>query len=126
MSTSPVALITGCSSGIGKATAARLASAGWTVYATARRPETLADLTNCQHLQLDVTDEASMAAAVDAVLAASGRIDALINNAGYSLSGAVETCSIDVPSTETQAFVMVRGFEAGTYDLTVVHVPPAP
>jgi serine protease len=42
------------------------------------------------------------------------------------LSGAVEKCSIDVPATETQAFVMVRGFAAGTFDLTVVHVPPAP
>ncbi len=62
-------LITGCSSGIGHATAERLVAAGWTVYATARKPETLADLEarGCRTLALDVTDEASMQAAVAAV-----------------------------------------------------------
>ena len=95
MATSRTALITGCSSGIGKATAARLARHGWTVYATARRPETLAELTDCKHLALDVTDEASMSAAVEQVLAEAGQIDALINNAGYSLSGAVETLDVE-------------------------------
>jgi NAD(P)-dependent dehydrogenase (short-subunit alcohol dehydrogenase family) len=103
-------LITGCSSGIGKATAKRLAHSGWTVYATARRPETLTDLPECRHLALDVTDEGSMSAAVDAVLSDSGRIDALVNNAGYSLSGAVE--SLDVADIrrefETNVFGLVR------------------
>src|SRR5919108_2201233 len=67
-------LITGCSSGIGAATAAHLAAGGWTVYATARRPETLADLEakGCRTLALDVTDEASMRAAVDQVVAEQG------------------------------------------------------
>lgn len=74
-------LITGCSSGIGLATASRLSASGpWTVYATARRVETLADLP-CEKLTLDVTDEASMQAAVAAV---GGGVDVLINNAGYS------------------------------------------
>jgi NAD(P)-dependent dehydrogenase (short-subunit alcohol dehydrogenase family) len=86
-------LITGCSSGIGHATAAHLADKGWTVYATARRPETLADLEakGCKTLALDVTDEASRDAAVAAVEAAEGAVGVLINNAGYSQSGAVES-----------------------------------
>jgi NAD(P)-dependent dehydrogenase (short-subunit alcohol dehydrogenase family) len=86
-------LITGCSSGIGAATAAHLAEKGWTVYATARRVETLADLEakGCKTLALDVTDEASCRAAVEAVEAAEGAVGVLINNAGYSQSGAVES-----------------------------------
>jgi NAD(P)-dependent dehydrogenase (short-subunit alcohol dehydrogenase family) len=86
-------LITGCSSGIGAATAAHLAGKGWTVYATARRVETLAGLEakGCRTLALDVTDEASRQAAVDAVEAAEGAVGVLINNAGYSQSGAVES-----------------------------------
>jgi NAD(P)-dependent dehydrogenase (short-subunit alcohol dehydrogenase family) len=86
-------LITGCSSGIGAATASRLAKAGWTVYATARRPETLAALEadGCRTLALDVVDEASRQAAVDAVVEAEGAVGVLINNAGYSQSGAVES-----------------------------------
>jgi NAD(P)-dependent dehydrogenase (short-subunit alcohol dehydrogenase family) len=110
MPDSRTVLITGCSSGIGKATAARLARNGWTVYATARRPETLADLTDCRPLALDVIDEESMSAAVAAVLGEAGRIDALVNNAGYSLSGAVETLSIDDirREFETNVFGLVR------------------
>jgi NAD(P)-dependent dehydrogenase (short-subunit alcohol dehydrogenase family) len=86
-------LITGCSSGIGAATAAHLAGKGWTVYATARRVETLADLEakGCRTLALDVTDEASRRAAVEAVEAAEGAVGVLVNNAGYSQSGAVES-----------------------------------
>jgi NAD(P)-dependent dehydrogenase (short-subunit alcohol dehydrogenase family) len=88
-------LITGCSSGIGAATAARLAAGGWTVYATARRPETLAELEakGCRTLALDVVDEQSRKAAVDAVVEAEGAVGVLINNAGYSQSGAVESVS---------------------------------
>ncbi|HEX5617154.1 MAG TPA: oxidoreductase [Solirubrobacteraceae bacterium] len=86
-------LVTGCSSGIGAATAAHLADKGWTVYASARRVETLADLEakGCKTLALDVTDEASCRAAVEAVEAAEGAVGVLINNAGYSQSGAVES-----------------------------------
>jgi NAD(P)-dependent dehydrogenase (short-subunit alcohol dehydrogenase family) len=86
-------LITGCSSGIGAATAAHLAGQGWTVYATARRVEALADLEakGCRTLALDVTDEASCRAAVEAVEAAEGAVGVLVNNAGYSQSGAVES-----------------------------------
>ena len=86
-------LVTGCSSGIGAATAARLAEAGWSVYATARRAETLAELEakGCKILELDVDDDASRRAAVDAVVEAEGAVGVLVNNAGYSQSGAVES-----------------------------------
>ncbi|EFQ83656.1 short chain dehydrogenase [Aeromicrobium marinum DSM 15272] len=92
MATSRSVLITGCSSGIGEATARRLVGSGWTVWATARRPETLESLAaaGCRTLALDVTDEDSMRSAVDEALG-HGPIDALVNNAGYSQSGAVET-----------------------------------
>jgi NAD(P)-dependent dehydrogenase (short-subunit alcohol dehydrogenase family) len=109
--TRPV-LITGCSTGIGRATAQRLASAGWNTYATARRAESIADLepVGCRTLALDVTDEASMAQAVEHVKAESGPIGALINNAGYSQSGAVET--IPMASVrrqfETNVFGLMR------------------
>jgi NAD(P)-dependent dehydrogenase (short-subunit alcohol dehydrogenase family) len=95
VTTSRAVLVTGCSSGIGAATAERLAEAGWTVYATARRPETLGALEakGCRTLALDVTDEASRQAAVDAVVAAEGAVGVLVNNAGYSQSGAVESVS---------------------------------
>jgi len=92
---SKAVLITGCSTGIGRATAERLARAGHPVYATARRPETLAGLerAGCTLLALDVTDEDSMQAAVRRVVADHGAVGALVNNAGYSASGAVETVS---------------------------------
>jgi NAD(P)-dependent dehydrogenase (short-subunit alcohol dehydrogenase family) len=105
-------LITGCSSGIGRATAERLAAAGWTVYATARKPETLADLEarGCRTLALDVTDEASMQAAVSAIEGEHGSIGALINNAGYSQSGAIETVPMEKVRAqfETNVFGLVR------------------
>jgi len=105
-------LITGCSSGIGEATAARLVRKGWDVYATARRPETLSALSDagCTTLALDVTDEDSMTTAVAAVLDGSGRIDALVNNAGYSQSGALESVDVDDVRRqfETNVFGLIR------------------
>ena len=105
-------LITGCSTGIGRATAERLARRGMTVYATARRPESIEDLkqSGCRTLALDVTDEASMQAAVTAVEQAEGSVGALVNNAGYSQSGAVETIPMDElrRQFETNVFGLVR------------------
>jgi NAD(P)-dependent dehydrogenase (short-subunit alcohol dehydrogenase family) len=103
-------LITGCSTGIGRATAARLAANGWTVYASARRPETIADLDGCRQLQLDVTDEASMEAAVKTILDEHGSIEALVNNAGYGIHGAFETTDMDEVRRqfETNLFGLAR------------------
>lgn len=105
-------LITGCSSGIGRATAERLVRAGWAVYATARRPETLKDLQSlgCETLALDVTDAASMKVAVEAVEQEAGGIGVLINNAGYSQSGAVESVPMDRirQQFETNVFGLIR------------------
>jgi NADP-dependent 3-hydroxy acid dehydrogenase YdfG len=109
---SKAVLVTGCSSGIGHATAALLAREGWTVYATARRPETLADLeqAGCKTLALDVTDESSMTSAVQAVLDAEGAIGVLVNNAGYSQSGAVESVAVAQVRRqfETNVFGLLR------------------
>jgi NAD(P)-dependent dehydrogenase (short-subunit alcohol dehydrogenase family) len=109
---SKAVLITGCSSGIGHATALLLVREGWTVYATARRPDTLSDLqaAGCKTLPLDVTDETSMSAAVNAVIAAEGAVGVLINNAGYSQSGAVESVPLDQVRRqfETNVFGLIR------------------
>lgn len=105
-------LITGCSTGIGRATAERLAGDGWTVYATARRLEAIEDLkaAGCRTLALDVNDEASMTAAVEEVEAAGGTIGALVNNAGYSQSGAIETIPLESVRRqfETNVFGLIR------------------
>ena len=95
--TPQVALITGCSSGIGEAAAIRLHETGALVYATARRIDTLVGLEarGIRTLSLDVTDEASMAAAVAAVEEQHGSIDILVNNAGYGLYGPVEQVSLE-------------------------------
>jgi NADP-dependent 3-hydroxy acid dehydrogenase YdfG len=109
---SKAVLITGCSSGIGHATAALLVEQGWKVYATARRPETLAELAQkgCETLALDVLDEQSMSAAVSAVTEAEGAVGVLVNNAGYSQSGAIETVAIEQVRRqfETNVFGLIR------------------
>ncbi len=109
---SKAVLITGCSSGIGRATARRLAAGGWTVYATARRPESISDLeaAGCRTLALDVTDEDSMGAAVHAIEETHGAVGVLINNAGYSQSGAIETVPLDAVRRqfETNVFGLAR------------------
>lgn len=105
-------LITGCSSGIGAATARRLAQRGHLVYATARRPETLSEAAaaGCRTMALDVTDEKSMVNAVESVLAEHGRVGALVNNAGYGEYGAVEEVPIERVRRqfETNVFGMAR------------------
>ncbi len=90
-------LITGCSSGIGRAAAVRLAQRGHRVIATARQPETLRDLErdNLKITACDVSDEVSMQQAVAFAHDTFGPIDVLVNNAGYGLTGPVETVPVD-------------------------------
>jgi len=111
-STERAALVTGCSSGIGRASALALLGKGFVVYATARRPETLDDLAarGCRTLALDVTSEESMVAAVSAVEAEHGHVEVLVNNAGYALQGPVEECSLDDVRAQfdTNVFGLVR------------------
>jgi len=105
-------LITGCSSGIGHETARHLAGEGWKVYATARRPESIEDLKadGCETLACDVTDEASMSACVSAVEEAEGAVGVLVNNAGYSQSGAIEEIPMGAVRRqfETNVFGLMR------------------
>src|SRR5215208_104463 len=112
MNVSKAVLITGCSSGIGWATAERLADVGWKVYATARDVEKIAPLEQhgCELLPLDVTDEDSMRSAVDEVERREGVVGVLVNNAGYSQSGAVESVPMEKVRRqfETNVFGLVR------------------
>jgi len=105
-------LTTGCSSGIGRATAERLARRGWTVYATARRLDSISRLADagCHLLELDVTDDESMRRAVAEVESREGAVGVLVNNAGYSLSGAVESVSLEDARRqfETNLFGLAR------------------
>jgi NAD(P)-dependent dehydrogenase (short-subunit alcohol dehydrogenase family) len=110
--TSKAVLITGCSTGIGRATAERLARNGHRVYATARRVQTIADLADagCRLLSLDVCDEVSMRAAVETVEREEGAVGVLVNNAGYSQSGAIESLPLERirRQFETNVFGLIR------------------
>ena len=94
---SKAVLVTGCSTGIGRATAERLVQGGFDVFATARRPETLEQLKGlgCRTLAVDVTDEESMVRAVRSVVEATGAVGVLVNNAGYAEYGPVEETPVD-------------------------------
>ena len=108
--TKKIALITGASSGIGEATAQRLLADGYVVYAAARRLERMQALgaRGARLLSLDLTDDASIVAAVDAIQRSEGRLDVLVNNAGYGSYGALE----DVPLDEGR-----RQFEVNVFGL---------
>jgi short-subunit dehydrogenase len=113
MSVSPgPVLVTGCSSGIGAATADLLVKAGHTVYATARRAETLTGLeaAGARVLPLDVTSEDSMAHAVETIVAEHGLVGTLVNNAGYGEYGTVEETDLDKVRAmfETNVFGLSR------------------
>jgi len=105
-------LISGCSSGIGAATAAALVQAGHTVYATARKVETLAALEalGARPLELDVTSEDSMLAAVKTVESAHGQVGTLINNAGFGDYGPIEESDLERVRAmfETNVFGLAR------------------
>jgi NAD(P)-dependent dehydrogenase (short-subunit alcohol dehydrogenase family) len=94
---SKIVLVTGASSGIGRATALELLRAGHTVYGGARRVQSLDAVTAAggHALAMDVTSDADLQGAVGAVLDGHGRIDALVNNAGFGLYGAAEDVPLD-------------------------------
>ncbi len=105
-------LVTGCSSGIGRATALALAGAGFPVWASARKPDGLGELeaAGCRVLELDVTDEPSRAAAVRQVEAEHGAVGVLVNNAGHGGGGPVEEVPLDIvrETFETNVFAVIR------------------
>lgn len=107
---SQVALVTGGSSGIGACTVEQLLDAGFTVYTVARRVERMRPLAEkgAHVFAMDVTDDASMVAGVGRIIEEQGRIDVLVNNAGYGSYGAVE----DVPIDEAR-----RQFEVNVFGL---------
>ncbi len=113
------ALVTGASSGIGEQTARALQGAGFSVYAAARRVERMQPLTDdgVRVLAMDVTDHASMASGVEQVVAETGAVDVLVNNAGYGSYGAIE----DVPMDEARAQFEVNVF--GAAELTRMVLP---
>jgi NAD(P)-dependent dehydrogenase (short-subunit alcohol dehydrogenase family) len=105
-------LVTGCSSGIGRAAALALARAGFPVWASARKLASLGELerAGCRVLELDVTDEQSRAAAVRAVEADHGAVGVLVNNAGHGGGGPVEEVPLGVvrETFETNVFAVIR------------------
>ena len=90
-----VVLVTGASSGIGAATASRLVKAGFIVYGAARRIERIAELDGVLPIEMDITNETQVAAAVDRIISEQGHLDVLINNAGFAQYGPVEEVSIE-------------------------------
>jgi NAD(P)-dependent dehydrogenase (short-subunit alcohol dehydrogenase family) len=108
--TGGVALVTGASSGIGEAAARELVAAGYTVYGTSRKAVAGDQRDGVTFLPLDVTDDTSVAAAVGDVLARSGHIDALVNNAGFGVTGAAEESSVEQARAlfETNVFGLMR------------------
>jgi NAD(P)-dependent dehydrogenase (short-subunit alcohol dehydrogenase family) len=128
MSSSPnnqralVAVVTGSSSGIGLATSIALARNGYLTYATMRnlaKRDSIQSIADKQHLsirvvQLDVTDENSIKSAIQSILSEAGRIDLLVNNAGYVLTGAFEDIGINEIKAlyETNVFGVIRVTQA--------------
>jgi len=104
-----VVLLTGASSGIGRATAQQLLDRGYVVYAAARRVEKMEDLeqVGAQILEMDVTDDASMVQGIERIAQQHGGVDVLINNAGYGSYGAIE--DVDMAEAKRQFEVNVFG-----------------
>jgi NAD(P)-dependent dehydrogenase (short-subunit alcohol dehydrogenase family) len=114
MSESKVILITGASSGNGQATAQLLAQQGYQVFGTSRTPTASEQALKYKILTLDVDSDESVAACVKSVLEQAGRIDVLVNNAGYEQGGALEEISLDEAHAqfETNFFGVVRTVKA--------------
>ncbi len=114
-----VALVTGASSGIGEVTALRLRKAGYTVYGAARRVDRMAELAKggVRIVAMDVTDDQSMVDGIARIVDETGRVDALVNNAGFGSFGALE----DVPLTDAKYQFEVNVF--GLARLTQLVLP---
>jgi NAD(P)-dependent dehydrogenase (short-subunit alcohol dehydrogenase family) len=106
--TEKTVLVTGCSTCIGRATALQFRDADWEVYASARDPEEIADLQErgCRTMELDVTDDLEAVAAIDRIYEEQGRLDCLVNDAGYGQFGPVE----DVPMER-----VIEQFDVNTF-----------
>jgi NAD(P)-dependent dehydrogenase (short-subunit alcohol dehydrogenase family) len=107
---SAVALVSGVSSGIGRAVASTLAAHGYQVYGTSRNPHRAEPIPGVELVRLDVTDDASVTAAVATVVERAGRIDVLVNNAGFGVFGAAEESSVAQAQQlfDTNFFGLVR------------------
>jgi NAD(P)-dependent dehydrogenase (short-subunit alcohol dehydrogenase family) len=107
---SPVVLVTGASSGIGRAVASAFAAKDFEVFGTSRNPQRTEPIPGVELVQLDVTDTASVTAAVNTVIQRAGRIDILVNNAGFGVLGAAEESSINQAQQlfDTNFFGLVR------------------
>lgn len=99
-SASRVVLVTGCSSGFGKAFAQALLGRGDRVYATLRSSAPASSVQGLRYLTMDVTDETAIAAGVATILKDEGRIDALVNNAGFGIAGALEDTTVEEMRTQ--------------------------
>ena len=118
MLSTQVALITGASSGIGRATAVRLAHLGYHVFGTSRNPASIADVPDgVELLPLDVASDTSVAHCVNTIMERAGHIDLLVNNAGYALMGAIEETSL----SEAQAIFETNFW--GTVRMTQAVLP---
>jgi NAD(P)-dependent dehydrogenase (short-subunit alcohol dehydrogenase family) len=113
------ALITGCSSGIGRATAETFLDAEWTVYATARDESAVSglEMAGCETVALDVTDDEQVETVVEQIIEDTGRIDCLVNNAGYGQFGPIE----DVPTERVREQFATNAF--GPHRLTRAVLP---
>jgi len=105
-----VVLITGASSGVGQSTARLLSQHGYKVFGTSRNPTSAEPMAGVEMLPLDVRADESVRACIEAVVSRVGRLDVLINNAGYELAGAIE----EISSAETRAQFETNFFSASS------------
>lgn len=114
MSNSTVIVITGVSSGIGRAAAMKFAARGCRVFGTVRNTATAQAIPGVALIEMDIRDEASIARGIQAIIAQAGRIDVLVNSAGVTLLGAAEETSIAEARTlfDTNLFGLLRTMKA--------------
>ncbi len=114
MSKSKVVLITGVSSGIGRATAIKFATQGCRVFGTVRNPEKAQAIPGVTLVEMDIRDEASVQRGIDYIIGQAARIDVLVNSAGVTLLGAMEETSVAEAQTlfDTNLFGLLRTVQA--------------